>query len=115
MKTELMGGETTIRSGFANMQRGIEAVGGKLFLTSYRLIFESHAFNIQTGATIIPLHEITKTSPCWTKFLNKVPLFPNSLAVATPDREAQFVLYGRMKWKLAIDQQRSQAHAPGGP
>ena len=114
MKTEFLDSETTIKSGFANMQRGAEAVGGKLYLTSLRLIFESHKLNIQTGTTIIPLQEISETTPCWTKFLNLVPLFPNSLAVVTSGGEERFVLYGRKTWKRAIDDQRNQSRAQAG-
>lgn len=108
MKNELLAGETITKSGVANLQRGVETVGGKLYLTNQRLVFESHAFNIQTGATIIPLSEVTETTPCWTKFLNLVPLAPNSLAIFTASEEQRFVLFGRKTWKAAIDQQRNQ-------
>ena len=109
MKTELSSNETITRSGVASLQRGAETVGGKLYLTSHRLIFESHSFNIQTGATIISLAEISQTATCWTKFLNLFPIVPNSLAVLTSSGEKRFVLFGRKKWKLAIDRQMKQA------
>ena len=114
MKTELIDHETEIKSGFANLQRGAETVGGKLYLTNHRLIFESHALNIQTGTTIVPLQEISETTPCWTKFLNLIPLAPNSLSVSTPDGEKRFVLFGRKSWKQAIDDQRNQSRAQAG-
>lgn len=104
MKTELLPNETVIKEGAANLQRGAETVGSKLFLTNQRLVFESHAFNIQTGATLIELAHIVKTALCWTKFLNLIPLAPNSLEVVTLQGEQhRFVLYGRKAWKLAID------------
>ncbi len=106
MKTEQLPGETPIKSGPANLQRGAETVGGKLYLTTHRLVFESHAFNLQTGATIIPLQEISGTTPSWTKFLNLIPIAPNSLSVSTTRGEQRFVLFGRMSWKAAIDAQR---------
>jgi hypothetical protein len=99
VKTSLLPGETRIFSGAANLQRGIETVGGHLFLTSHRLVFESHAFNVQTGVTIISLQNITGARKCWTKLLNFLPLFPNSVAVATSDgKEYRLVLADREEW-----------------
>lgn len=107
MKTELQPGENHIKSGGANMQRGAETVGGKLHLTNQRLVFESHKFNVQSGSTKIPLTEIAETQPVWTKFLNLIPLAPNSLAVVTQNgEEHRFVLGGRGKWQTAVDQAR---------
>ena len=106
MKTPALANETPIKDGAANLQRGIETVGGWLYLTNQRLVFEAHAFNVQTGATIIPLARISGTRLCWTKFLNLIPLFPNSMAVSTEDREYRFVLFGRQKWLDAIEEQR---------
>jgi len=107
MKTETRPGERIIREGPANLQRGIETVGGKLWLTSERLIFESHRFNVQTGATVVELSDIQSSEPCWTKFLGLIPLFPNSLAVHTKaGAEFRFVLFGRSAWAAAIESQR---------
>ena len=109
MKTEMLPGEATVKEGVANLQRGVETVGGKLFLTNQRLVFESHAFNIQTGETTIPLGDISETMLCWTKFLNLIPITPNSLAVFTLEgRQHRFVLFGRTAWKVAIDAQKDQ-------
>ncbi len=103
--------EKLLREGAANLQRGAETVGGKLFLTDQRLFFQSHAFNIQTGPTDIPLSQICGTRACWTKFLGIIPLFPNSLAVVTSSGDEYcFVLFGRKKWAAAID---SQVQASG--
>ncbi|MBI5543520.1 MAG: hypothetical protein HY901_06495 [Deltaproteobacteria bacterium] len=107
MKMALESGETILKEGAANLQRGAETVGGHLCLTEHRLVFESHRFNLQTGSTVIPLGEITVTRPCWTKFLNLIPLAPNSLAVSTAGgQEHKFVLYGRMAWRKSIDEAR---------
>jgi hypothetical protein len=107
MKTPLLSGETLVKDGAANLQRGIETVGGWLYLTNQRLIFESHAFNILTGSTIIPLASITGARKCWTKFLNLIPLFPNSVAIATKEgKEYRFVMFSRQAWIDAIDSQR---------
>lgn len=104
MKTALNPGETLLREGAANLQRGIETVGGKLYLTDQRLIYEAHRFNVQSDAELIPLSRVRATALVWTKFLNLIPVFPNSLAVTLDDGvERRFVLYGREDWKTAID------------
>ena len=104
MKSELLANETVVREGAANLQKGIEAVGGKLWLTNQRLVFESHALNVQSGITEINLSDVKMVRPCWTKFLNLIPLFPNSLRIETADgKHHQLVLFGRSKWKSAID------------
>ena len=109
MKINLNPNETLVREGVANLQRGAETVGGRLFLTDQRLLFQSHALNFQTGSTDIPVHQIQGVRLCWTKFLNLFPLFPNSLAVQTSGgTEYRFVLLGRKAWAAAIG---TQSHA----
>ena len=91
MNTPLNPDEAILRTGGANFQHGIETVGGKLYLTNRRLIFESHALNIQRGATLIPLDDVSSATKCWTKFLNLIPLMPNSLAITiTQGQEFRF-------------------------
>ena len=103
MKTPLNPDEAILKCGVANLQRGVETVGGRIYLTNHRLIFESHAFNVQRGATLIPLGEISSVTKCWTKFLNIIPLMPNSLAVTTTlGHEHRLVLFGRDTWASAI-------------
>ena len=107
MRIDLQPGERLIREGAANLMRGREAVGGRLFLTDRRLHFASHAFNIARGPTDLPLADVAATEPCWTKFLGVLPLLPNSLAVRTRDgTEYRFVVYGRRKWQAAIETER---------
>lgn len=48
---ELLDEEEIEEEIFANLFRGVEGVGGKIFLTNQRLIFKSHSFNIQKGQT----------------------------------------------------------------
>jgi hypothetical protein len=107
MKTALRQGETIIKESPANLQRGIETVGGKLHLTNQRLVFEAHQFNIQGGSTAIDLADIQTSRPCWTRFLGLIPVFPNSLAVFTRDgKEYRFALCGRDVWNQAIEAQK---------
>jgi hypothetical protein len=107
MHTELRDDEEVIRDGRANLQRGIETVGGYLYLTTRRLIFEAHAFNVQSGRTVIPLRDIEDASPCWTKLFGLVPIFPNSLAVfTTKGKTFRFVIGDRDGWRIAIREAR---------
>lgn len=108
MKTELRQGELVIKEGAANLQKNVEAVGGKLYLTNQRLIFESHKLNFQAGGAEVELSNIQSSLPCWTWVLGVVPLFPNSLAVFTKQgQELRFALFGRHAWSAAIEAQRT--------
>ena len=44
----------------ANHLKGVEGVGGKLYLTNKRLVFKSHKFNIQNHLLSINLSDIYK-------------------------------------------------------
>lgn len=107
MKTELTQGEQVIKEGSANLQRNIGTVGGKLYLTNQRLVFEAHKFNVQRGVTEVELSNIQALHPCWTRQWGLFPTFPNSLAVYTKHgEEYRFVLFGRSAWVVAIEAQR---------
>jgi len=109
MKTELRSDEKQVKSGAANLQKGIETVGGKLYLTNQRLIFEAHKLNIQRGVTDITLSDINSSELRWTKFLGLIPLMPNSLAVIlTNGKEYRFVISGRKAWQYIINEQQSK-------
>ena len=108
MKTPLHPSEHIVKSGVANLQHGIESVGGKLHLTNQRLVFESHRFNLQTGATIIPRASIVGVQKCWTKFLNLIPMLPNAIAVSTNRNEKFCLVVGnRKEWMTALIEQQS--------
>jgi hypothetical protein len=103
MKTELQPGEKIVRQGPANLQKNVETVGGWLFLTTSRLVFEAHSLNFQGGITEIDLADVSRVEKCWTKFLGLLPLLPNSLAVQTrAGNDFRFVLYSRDTWAVAI-------------
>ena len=74
-------GESLVKDSRANLQRGLETVGGRLYLPTKRLLFESHQFNVQTGPTTADLRSITGVTKGWTKFLNVLPLAPNTVIV----------------------------------
>jgi len=73
VKTVLEVGEKLVRKSPANHQRGVETVGGMLYLTTARLIFESHALNIQTGVTKVSISEINRLRKDWAKILRRYP------------------------------------------
>jgi GRAM domain len=108
MHTSLNPGETVVREARANLQRGVESVGGHLYLTDQRLIFESHRFNVQRGATIVPLSDVVEVEPIWTRFLGVLPTFPNSIRVRMRDGEDQRIVCSkRGEWIAAIEQAKS--------
>jgi len=94
-----------IKEGPANLQRGLETVGGKLVLTKEALIFSPHDANFQRQKESIDLDSIQSVSRAWTKFLGFIPLLPNSLCVSTKNEDFYFVLSGRDAWALAIEGQ----------
>lgn len=98
--------EVLIKQGAANMQRGIETVGGNLCLTNQRLLFSAHSFNVQRGDSEIALQAVCSIQRCWTRLLGVIPLMPNSLAVHTSDGVYRFVLSGRSQWAVAIHSAR---------
>jgi len=103
LKTTLREGETLLRHGAANMWRGIEAVGGRLYLTSQRLVFESHALNIQAGVTMIDLSRISAVRTRRT-----LMLVPNGIELLLEDGTTRkFVVWHRTRWLSAITRARS--------
>lgn len=112
MKLPLDSGEFFIKEGAANLQRGMETVGGHLYLTNFRLIFEPHAINIQRKTEIVPVAAVQCLKPCRTKFLDLIPLTDNSMAVFThPGQEFRFVLYSRDSWISEIEKLLTHANA----
>jgi hypothetical protein len=103
MKTTLLNAEVLIKQGPANLQRGIETVGGKLYLTNQRLVFEAHQFNVQSERSQINIAEVQSVKKSWTLFLGFLPIFPNSLSVLTQQGvEHRFTLPGRSDWATGI-------------
>ncbi len=104
MQIECDTGEQIVKSGMANIMRGIEAVGGKLFLTDRRLAFSSHAFNVQAGASNYALADIDRAETGWTKVFGLIPLAPNALVVhSRTGAEVRFVVWGNKAWAAAIN------------
>jgi hypothetical protein len=103
MHTDLGDGEFLVRLSGVSLMRGIEAVAGQLFLTTRRLIFEANRFNVQTGRTVIPLEDVEDMWKTWTRLFGLIPVFPNSLAVATAKGKTyRFVTFERATWMRLI-------------
>ncbi|WP_228374555.1 hypothetical protein [Demequina rhizosphaerae] len=104
MTIALADGETVLHEGPANLQRGIENVGGRLFLTDSRLRFAAHAVNVQSGALDMPLAEIDGAEVGMTRVFGVVPLAANAVVVRTSaGKEHRFTVQRRAEWKAAID------------
>ncbi|QPC46777.1 GRAM domain-containing protein [Mangrovibacillus cuniculi] len=86
--------ETAVYDGLANVFKGKEAVGGKLYLTNDALIHKAHAANVQKEDVVIPLSEITGVTP-----KKSFMVLPNRLVVHTKDgQDFVFVVYKRDVW-----------------
>jgi len=86
--------ESVIHVGPANHFKGIESVGGKLFLTNRRLRFRSHKVNVQMHDESYPLQEIASVEPART-----LGIIPNGLLVHLRDgRRERFVVMSRGAW-----------------
>ncbi|WP_299015643.1 GRAM domain-containing protein [uncultured Polaribacter sp.] len=78
IQPELLENEMVNDEIFANLFKGIEGVGGKIFLTNERLIFKSHSLNIQKGQTNIKYSDILSVSKKKT-----AKLFNNGIKLIT--------------------------------
>ena len=77
----------------ANLFRGIEAVGGRLKITSRRVLFEPSALNLQKNPAEILLGDIAEVTK-----RNTLGLVPNGLLIRTrAGVEYKFVVWGREK------------------
>ena len=77
----------------ANLFRGIEPVGGRLKITSRRVLFEPHVLNIQKNPAEIFLSDIAEVSK-----RNTLGLVPNGLLIRTRGGvEYKFIVWGREK------------------
>ena len=91
--------ENVIHSGGANHFLNGEAVGGKLYLLTDKLQFQSHGFNVQDHGQTIDLNKIKEIN-----FFNIHRLIPNGLAITTLDGQTEkFVVSGRRLWKEKIE------------
>jgi hypothetical protein len=79
---------------------GSEAIGGRAYLTSYRLVFAAHGLNRLTGAHSIFLPNIRNVRKGWT-----------TLAVSTETQEYELLMWFNRRFFEAVEQER-QAFGP---
>ena len=93
-----LNGEAILFEGTANHFKGVEGVGGYLWLTSEQLFFRSHRFNFQNHECRIPVSQIAKVEA--TKTLG---IIPNGLLVhhVSGSRE-RFVVHKNRDWAAKI-------------
>jgi hypothetical protein len=78
----------------ANHFKGMEGVGGKLYLTNKRLVFKSHKYNIQNHELSISLSDLTKVYKRKT-----LGLISNGFSIITRDAKTEkFVVEDLDKW-----------------
>jgi hypothetical protein len=107
MSIDLADGESMVKEGFANHFKGFESVGGRLLLTTRRLVFKPHKLNVQRQQDSYPLEEIATVEPRNTWWV-----VPNGLLVTMRDGHSEkFVVYGRRRWVAEINQAREQPAA----
>lgn len=96
---ELIQNEEIEIEGPANLFRGMEGVGGKIFLTNKKIIFKSHRINIQRGQTNIEYQNVKKIIERKT-----AKLINNGIRIITNDnKEYDFVVNERDLWVEKIN------------
>jgi hypothetical protein len=100
MKIQLSKNEFLIKKGLANHFKGLESVGGELYLTNNRVIFKSHQFNIQTHTEKFPIDEIVDIGK-----RNTLGIVPNGIFIKMKDgRFEKFVVWRRSEWLAEIQE-----------
>jgi hypothetical protein len=80
--------------------KGREALGGKLYLTSYRLVFKSHQLNRLTGSLSVLLPSICGIRDASTAITRKV-------SIQTASQDYEFVIWGISGFLAALEAQRA--------
>ena len=92
------GSDSMLLEGPANHFKGIEGVGGYLWLTDTRVHFRSHSYNFQNHEWSSPLSSIHDVQATKT-----VGLFKNGLRLKTrAGEEHRFTVYDNQGWTEAI-------------
>lgn len=104
MKIQLQQNENIIKEGAANHFKGVESVGGKLFLTNQRLFFKSHSINFQPHELSILYKEIKSVGK-----RNTLLIVPNGMYIELKDGSIEnFVVWSRRKWIEEIEQKMQE-------
>lgn len=96
---ENLDGKPIIHCEGANYFVNGEAIGGKLYLLTDKIQFQSHTLNIQNQGQIINIEQIKEV-----RFYNTFGLIPNGLAITTQSgRTEKFVVNNRRLLKEEIE------------
>ncbi|MBI2388416.1 MAG: hypothetical protein HYV09_02260 [Deltaproteobacteria bacterium] len=100
-------GEQLLHVGVANHFKGIESVGGRLYLTTQRLRFRSHRVNIRVHDEWYPLESVVRVEAART-----LGIIPNGLRVHLAGGAVErFVVEGNAAWAERIERARQSAPA----
>lgn len=103
IQIELQDNENILKEGLANHKVKYESVGGKLFLTTQRLVFKPHKINVQRHLFEL---ELNKIKDC-NKF-KSLGVFSNGLIINTNNNETErFVVNNPNDWITVIDKERN--------
>jgi hypothetical protein len=102
-------GEVVLVEAGANHWRGIDSVGGKLKITTRRILFEPHGFNLQTAPLYLALADVAAAGR-----RNTLGIIPNGMYVRLKSgEEHRFVVWGRDRL-IALIEERRQTPVGGG-
>jgi len=105
MRVQLRETEQIIHEGSANHFKGIESVGGKLYLTNERIYFCSHSLNIQSHELTIEFSNIKSIGK-----RNTMLIIPNGMYVELHNgKKEKFVIWGRNNWIQKIESNLSNS------
>lgn len=97
-----MTNDDVVKKGMANLWKGKEAVGGKLYITNESIIHKPHKLNIQSSSLELELADIERVDFFTSKVIG-IPLIKNGLLIVDKSgNEYKFVVNGREKWKQEL-------------
>jgi hypothetical protein len=105
MSLQLVQGEYLIKEGGATYSQGLSNTGGKLYLTNYRLVFQSHALNLRSLNLQYSLSDIVSAQP-------KAPMPTWMTVTLTDGKEHKLVVFERDDWIRQINQLKGSVAPP---
>ncbi|MCL6614153.1 MAG: hypothetical protein K6U03_06010 [Firmicutes bacterium] len=103
-KPQIVTDKVILMEGPTNHFKGLEGVGGWLFLTSKELIFKSHSMNIQNHELVIPLDKIKDV-----KAVRTLGIIANGLEITTTEHKSErFVVNNQSIWVQKISEVKNK-------
>lgn len=100
---ELQNNENILKEGLANHKVKYESVGGKLFLTTQRLVFKTHKVNMQKHIFELELNKIKDCNKYKT-----LGIISNGLIINTNNNEKErFVVNKPNDWIKVIEEEKN--------